>query len=438
MERKVIPMPKQTHLTLQDRLQIQADLATKTSFREIARRLAKDPTTIAKEIKRNRNEKKIGYHSYNHNDCQLRKTCAQTNICQLCDRYRNHRCSFCGKCRAICRQYLKEECFQLTRPPYVCNACPTKLKCSLTKRFYDANLAHQTYRKSLTEARSGLCFTESEVAQINALVSPLLKQRQSIHHVITHNPDLIPCCERTLYTLVDAQKLAARNLDLARKVRMSPRKKSKEVKIDRKCRVARTYIDFQAYLTCNGHPGVVQMDTVEGVKGASNLLTLYFETSGLMLAFKRPVNNSLSVIHILNELESTLSSAVFARLFEVILTDNGTEFSNPAALEFGIGDVRRSHVFYCDPSSPYQKGAIERNHEFIRMIIPKGVNFDLFSQAQIDTMMNHINSYARKRLNDKCPAYAFSQLESSACLASLGITIIPPSDIHLTPLLLTK
>lgn len=431
-------MPKQAHLTQQERLQIQVDLTAKIPFREIAKHLTKDPTTIAKEVKRNRVEKNVGYRSFSHNDCQLRKSCTRTYVCRPCERYHNHHCSSCGRCRTTCAQYLKEACPRLSRAPYVCNGCTSKPNCSLTKCVYDATLAHANYRKVLSESRTGLCFNEEEVMQIDTLVSPLLRQHQSIHHIATHNPDLLPCCERTLYTLVDANKLTARNLDLARKVRMSPRKKSKEIKIDRKCRITRTYNDYQAYLACNGNPDVVQMDTVEGVKGGGNLLTLYFKTSSLMLAFKRPVNNSLSVILLLNELERTLGTAVYARLFDVILTDNGTEFSNPLALEFNADGERRSHVFYCDPSSPYQKGAIERNHEFIRMVVPKGINFDLFSQGQIDTMMNHINSYPRKKLNDKCPAYTFSHLESSACLASLGIKMIPPREIELTPSLLMK
>lgn len=229
--RKGTIMSKHNHLTLQDRMQIQADLTAKLSFREIARRRMKDPTTIAKEVKRHRVPRQVGIPGTNFNDCAQRKACSRTKICPQCERYRNQRCSFCGKCRAICPAYSVEACDRLTRPPYVCNACPSKYtKCTLTKYMYDAGVAHQTYRKQLTEARSELCFSENELNQINALVSPLLKQKQSIHHVITHNPDLIPCCERTLYTLLDAQKLTARNLDLARKVRMSPPKKARKSK----------------------------------------------------------------------------------------------------------------------------------------------------------------------------------------------------------------
>lgn len=431
-------MSAQRHLTLEDRTLIQTQLAINTTFAGIAERLGKDPTTIAKEIKRHRVARQVGYANYALNDCLYRKTCTLTHVCSPCDRYRSRRCSMCGQCNATCTKFVHETCIHLLNAPYVCNGCPHKNGCALSKLVYDATLAHQAYRKTWVEARQGLCFSEEELRQLNDLISPLLKKRQSIHHIVTHNPDLIPWSERTLYTVVSHNLLDARNLDLARKVRRMPRKKGKEVKIDRKCRINRTYLDFTAFLSAKSYPPVVQMDTVEGIQGGGNLLTLYFETSGLMLAFKRSMNNSLSVIRILNSLEQTLGTQEYARLFEVILTDNGTEFSNPSALELSPYGHQRSHVFYCDPNSPYQKGAIERNHELIRMIIPKGIDFDRYTQAQINTMMNHINSYARKKLNDKSPAYTFSQLESPALLAILGVDLIPPHEICLSPLLLKK
>lgn len=180
------------------------------------------------------------------------------------------------------------------------------------------------------------------------------------------------------------------------------------------------------------------MDTVEGTNGAGNLLTLYFETSGLMLAFNRPVNNSLSVLTILQSLYDKLGHTCYRRLFGVILTDNGTEFSNPKAIEFNVDGLRRSHVFYCNPSSLFQKGACERNHELFHMVIPKGINLDFFSQDDIDRLMSRINFYSRKRLNDKSPAYTFSQLESLELLELLGVHIIHPNEICLSLELLRK
>jgi len=60
------------------------------------------------------------------------------------------------------------------------------------------------------------------------------------------------------------------------------------------------------------------------------------------------------------------------------------EFSNPFAIEFDKEGKRRTHIFYCDPSSPYQKGAAENNHELIRRIVPKGDSFNPYAQEDIN------------------------------------------------------
>ena len=141
---------------------------------------------------------------------------------------------------------------------------------------------------------------------------------------------------------------------------------------------------------------VVEMDTVEGVKGGKVLLTLHFLEAQFMPAFLRGANTSQSVINVFNVLYEKLGTTTFQRLFPVILTDNGSEFTNPLKLEFDDQNIRRTRIFYCDKSAPQQKGSLENNHEFIQRIVPKGNSFDSFTQDDINLMMNHINSYRRR------------------------------------------
>ncbi len=137
-----------------------------------------------------------------------------------------------------------------------------------------------------------------------------------------------------------------------------------------------------------------------------------------MLAFIRDSNTSKSVIDIFDGLYWKLDPDVFMSLFPVILIDNGSEFTNPSSIEFDAQGNQRTRVFYCDPSSPYQKGAVENIHELIRGIIPKGCSFDDFSQYDIDIMMSHINSYSRKKLNNQSPHQVFSFLYGTIFLRS--------------------
>jgi len=183
----------------------------------------------------------------------------------------------------------------------------------------------------------------------------------------------------------------------------------------------------------NPHLPVRQLDSVEGVKGGAVLLTIHFVHQELQLAFLRAANDSQSVIDIFEKLYLELRPDIFIDLFPVLLADNGSEFSNPKAVEFDKQGNRRTRLFYCDPSAPYQKGNCENNHEMIRRCIPKGTDIGRYTQEQINLMMSHINSYARPNLGDKSPYDVFAFQYGEEILKTFGLQKIPADEIILTP-----
>jgi IS30 family transposase len=157
-----------------------------------------------------------------------------------------------------------------------------------------------------------------------------------------------------------------------------------------------------------------------------------------MLAFKRDANTARSVTEIFDRLYTLLGKETFQNLFRLCLTDCGSEFSNPSALEFDNGGERRTRIFYTKPGAPYQKGACENNHSLIRRVIAKGTSLKAYSQADFDLLMNHINSYTRKKLNNRSPFETFSFLHDPLILEKLGVIFINPDDVTLKPSLLKK
>jgi IS30 family transposase len=151
------------------------------------------------------------------------------------------------------------------------------------------------------------------------------------------------------------------------------------------------------------------------------------------------VASRVVIEYIFNQLDKALEKDVFRRLFPVILTDNGSEFSNPKSIEYRESvPFRSTNVFYCDADSHYQKGAIEVNHELIRRVLPKGTSFNDLTQEDINLMMNHINSYKRKKLNNRSPYETFSFYHGEEVLHKLGCSKVAASDIMLKPALLKK
>ena len=180
------------------------------------------------------------------------------------------------------------------------------------------------------------------------------------------------------------------------------------------------------------------MDTVEGKKGGKVLLTILFRNSKLMLAFLLNDKTSNSVLKVFNWLESILGNELFERTFPIILTDNGTEFSNPLSLEFNNEGIGRTRIFFCNPGASYQKGAIEKNHEFIRYVIPKGTSMDNLTQSDIDLMINHINSLTRPSLNNATPYDLAKILLDKTVLKKLNLKKVAANEIQLNQKLLKK
>lgn len=428
------------YLTYEERLQIEAGLKENLSFGAIGRQIGKDRTTIAKEIKKHSREKKSGYSGWPYNACNHRGNCKAKNICDKdqCRRPSTTYCKLCSYCNDFCPDFEEEVCSVPFKPPYVCNGCRQYNKCTLRKIVYSAEDAHIAFSENISQARSGILSSETELFRLNALISPLIKNGQSIHQIYVSHVDKIMCSEKTIYNYIDACLFDVRNIDLPRKVKYRPRYKKPEFKVDKGCRIGRNYNDFQGFMKKNPDLSIVQMDSVIGSKGGKVLLTIHFVETSLMLAYLRDANTSQSVIDIFSDIKNTLGKENFKKLFPVILTDNGSEFSNPRAIEYSSEGLLQTRIFYCDPSCPYQKGAIEVNHELIRRILPKGTTFDLLTQEDIILVMDHINSYKRKKLNNRSPYQTFSFYYGEDLLHQLGCSPVAAEDIILKSKLLKK
>lgn len=264
------------HFSLSERIKIEQYLNDSYSFKAIARKLNRDCTTISKEIKKHILTKKTGCYGRTFNNCFNRMTCKHSYLCNdpSC---RNQFCRFCSKCSSICKDYQEEKCTRLLKPPYVCNGCKNRNNCRLEKSIYSASNAQKEYETLRSESRSGITINEAEITRLDNFITPLIMKGQSIHHICSNNTDTIMCSEKTIYNYVNSNLFSVRNLDLPRKVRYRLRKKLiNSFKVDKSCRVGRTYRDFMEYVNENPDTPVVEMDSVEGIKGGKVLLTIHF------------------------------------------------------------------------------------------------------------------------------------------------------------------
>lgn len=140
---------KQKHLDLNARIEIQECLGKGMTFKDIAKRIGKDPTTVSKEIKKHLVVKESPVHSYNYR----------------------------GKPILPCKF--------LMRAPFVCNGCERARKsCSHQKQFYYAKKAQQEYEFERTDSRLGIPLNHEEFYEIDKIIHEKVKQGQRLYHIM--------------------------------------------------------------------------------------------------------------------------------------------------------------------------------------------------------------------------------------------------------------
>lgn len=432
---------KGQHLTWENRQEIQLGLKNHLSFAAIADVIGCSPDTISKEIRKHRyfKERTKTAGNYNRvNDCKYKDTCKKRNLCNKKKGYHCRiQCKKCYKCMTLCDAYKPYVCPIEHKAPYVCNACEKSATCRHDKYLYNANCAHHEYLETLKSSREGIDMTKAELIELDELISPLIKKGQPIAHIYENHKEEIPCSMRTVYEYIDKCYLSARNIDMHRTVRYKKRTKHEETpKVSPRKKIGHRHDDFLKYI--EDHPGIriVQMDTVEGVKGGKLLQKFLWPENNLMLAYLIDSKEMSNTVRVIDYIEETIGIEEFKELFPVILTDNGSEFADPEKFEKGINGEKRTRLYYCEARHSEQKGELEKNHEYIRYVLPKKTSFDELTQEKVQLMINHINNTSRPKFNGETPINKALKSFDKNAMEKLGLEIILPDEVHLKPDLL--
>lgn len=394
------------HFTAEDRSFLFQAIVNNLTRKQIAKKLHKSPSAITYELKQNR-ILKINYKF--RNTCGLQDSCKIQHLCNNCE---SGFCKFCSfkKCNIFCNYYEKEpNCQRTKRFPMVCNGCKKFFNCRMNKWLYSPTDAHQNTEKRLIDSRSHIQFKKSEIMLIDKFAFPLIKKGIGADLIIdklNKTENLPHMSLSTFYRYIDDEIFSFKNIDLKRKVRYRMRKKSKKALslLAKANKIGRYYEDFLAQITNNPETIVWELDTVEGRKGESLVMTLLERRSNFMLIFKIRNSEPNEILRIFDKIKRYLGAQLFKETFQTILTDNGKEFVKPELIEIDPDTGEKLiNVFFCKPRHSEQKGKIEKNHEHFREIIPKGVSMNPYSQYDMNKISRNINSYPRRKLNMNCP-----------------------------------
>ena len=394
-------MTNYSQLVREQRDNIQILINLNKSFTYIGNSINVDRTTISKEIKRNRYIKSNFYEAFDQKGIQ----------------------------DAI------NKCSKLSKPPYVCNNCPNKNTCNKHHLYYNSKIAQEHYENVLTTSREGIDITPNDIDEINSIIVPLIRdKKQSVNQVYINHSDILYISKPTFYKYIDLGILSLCNLDLPKKVKYKPRKKQYDNDYKRKnaLLIGRTYNEFLTFSSDNPSFNICEMDTVEGVQGHKVLLTILIRSTKFMFIRLLDKKNVACVTKEINILKDKLGIKLFSKVFKIVLTDNGTEFYNPLAIEIDYKTGNKTcNVFYCQPYSSWQKNGIERNHEYIRRVFPKGFEFNNLNDKQIQRLEETINNIPRDILNGKTPYEKTLELFPQL-IQKLNYKYIKPDNVSLT------
>lgn len=368
-------------------------LAFGSSFKQIGKQIGKDPTTVSYEIKK---------HTV------VTQNPAATVPCPL-----------------------------LLKPPYVCNGCKKNTaRCGFSKQHYRCTLAHKDYRHTLSEVRSGVTMNSEEFWENDKKIAEGLKKGQHIYQL--HKARQLTVSLSTIYRHRKQGYLSVSATDFPRVAKFKPRKQKYMEYVPRSAKIGRTFEDFTAFKEENNITSWVEMDTMIGRVGGKVILTLHFTFCNFMIGLLLDNKSSAEVTNKIEDLKIRLKQNEFSfgKIFPLILTDNGGEFSNIDAIEkSGVVETR---VFFCDPYHSCQKAKIEKNHTLVRNIIPGGTSFDDLTQEKLNLVFSHVNSINRALLNGRTPYEMFTFMYGEKLTDLLGIERILPTDVIQSPKLLRK
>ena len=412
---------KKEHLNFNDRICIQACIEKRYGLKRTAKFVHKNVSTIYREI--TKNSKIIpSYVGCSH--C-IHK-CEQKPMAN--NKYERFAPFKCDKFEPI-------KCKKWRKFPFTCNHCNLCICCHNEKRYYDCVEANEKSKKSMSTSRRIIRISKEKLGIINAITRKgILENGQSLHHCYQSSDELrFICSELTIRRYIYNGYLDVKPHHLPRFVRYKREYDYPKQKINNASRMlGRTYNDYKDFVSKHPTYNVWQYDSVLGkLSDEKTILTITYPKTrfqfGILLDQK---DKAYSVQKYMRFLQSKLGEK-FKEIFQINLSDNGTEFNTFHEIECNKNGEFYCRVFFTNPYRSTDKAECERNHEFIRYVIPKGISLDNLTQEKVNLLFSHINSYVRKSNQNKTPYELTVESFGPEFMDLIGIKKIPLQDVCL-------
>lgn len=173
--------------------------------------------------------------------------------------------------------------------------------------------------------------------------------------------------------------------------------------------------DRPAHIASRLEAGHWEGDLVMGKLNKSAVLTLVERTSRILMAFPLASGNRFDrlrdrVIEALSPLPPSLR--------RTLTWDRGAEMAKHAGITTALG----THVYFCDPASPWQRGSNENANGLLRQYFPKGLDLNTIEAADLRQAVDDINDRPRAVLEWASAATKFASLQVAAALQLASVS----------------
>ena len=358
------------------------------------------------------------------------------NITQIADRLNVSKST-------ISREIAKFKTYKLCSYPKcsnrwlgLCNPCPHKA-CIKDKYYYNFREAEIRSANLRSTSRSKSRLAPKDIAIVDQIVSEGVTLGQSLHHIYCSSPILEKIChERTIRRLCDRGNLSIRSHQLRRYVtyKHSYKKEPKESMLrDIRVLIGRTYKDYLAKFRRNKRLNIVQFDSVIGqINDEKAILTIAFPKYNFQFGILINKGYPNCVTGKIKRMFKKLGNDLVKVIFPINVADNGVEFSHFNQIEIDENGEKICSTYFTTPYRSTDKAECERNHELIRYMIPKGKSLDFLTQDIVDDMFSNINSYIRKSKGNQTPYDLVKRKFGKEFLDAINIKRIPNKKVKLT------
>lgn len=155
-------------------------------------------------------------------------------------------------------------------------------------------------------------------------------------------------------------------------------------------------------------PGHWEADLVMGAGNRTAILVITERVSRYVMIV--PLGSSKDASSVAKALAKAFKRLP-VHLRKTLTYDNGREMAQHAAFTMAT----KMAVYFCDPHSPWQRGAVEHINGLIREYFPKGIDFNNVTNGQIAKAEWRLNNRPRVVLDGLSPAEVFHAIIQKDC-----------------------